>query len=67
MTDTLIAEPSNPTMARDERSEAPVLPIWEEIAARMRSLPDDSLAALPVDGAEEHDHYLYGTPKRSES
>jgi len=27
--------------------------------------PDDAWAALPADLAENHDHYLYGVPKRS--
>ena len=26
-------------------------------------LPDETLAQLPRDGAVEHDHYIYGTPK----
>ena len=33
----------------------------EEIAA---SIPTKELAALPHDGAKNHDHYLYGAPKR---
>jgi hypothetical protein len=27
-------------------------------------LPEDELARLPVDDAAQHDHYLYGLPKR---
>ena len=26
-------------------------------------LPDEKLARLPVDGAAQHDHYIYGLPK----
>ena len=26
-------------------------------------LSDESMAQLPTDGAEQHDHYIYGTPK----
>ena len=29
-------------------------------------LTEEELNNLPVDGAEEHDHYLYGTPKKSQ-
>ncbi|MEA5536825.1 hypothetical protein [Crocosphaera sp. XPORK-15E] len=29
-------------------------------------LIEEDLNNLPVDGAEEHDHYLYGTPKKSQ-
>ncbi|HTK75060.1 MAG TPA: AbrB/MazE/SpoVT family DNA-binding domain-containing protein [Gemmataceae bacterium] len=41
-------------------------PIWERIAARARALPPEALAGLPDDLASQHDHYLYGTPKRLE-
>ncbi|MCY3022372.1 MAG: hypothetical protein NTW87_25610 [Planctomycetota bacterium] len=33
-----------------------------ELAELGERLPAD--AELPVDGAAQHDHYLYGTPKR---
>jgi hypothetical protein len=26
--------------------------------------PEEALQALPIDGASQHDHYLYGAPKR---
>ena len=28
------------------------------------TLPDEVWERMPVDGAEQHDHYLYGVPKR---
>jgi putative addiction module CopG family antidote len=39
-------------------------PIGEIIDALMVDVPDDVLDRLPVDGASQHDHYIYGTPKR---
>jgi hypothetical protein len=39
-------------------------PIWEEIDELIRGVPPEELDKLPVDGAEQHDHYIYGTPKR---
>lgn len=30
-----------------------------------RDIPEEELARLPVDGAAQHDHYIYGLPKRS--
>jgi Arc/MetJ-type ribon-helix-helix transcriptional regulator len=39
-------------------------PIWEEIEEITASVPDEEFLKLPVDGAEQHDHYIYGTPKR---
>jgi hypothetical protein len=38
----------------------------EQIIALGASLPPDVLATLPTDGAAQHDHYLYGAPKRPE-
>ena len=38
----------------------------ERIVARARALPQETLDRLPADGASQHDHYVYGTPKRPE-
>ena len=38
--------------------------ISEVIAENMRDVPPEVLATLPNDGASEHDHYIYGSPKR---
>ena len=40
-------------------------PIWEEIADITSDLPMEEFRKLPRDGAEQLDHYIYGTPKRS--
>ena len=42
------------------------LPFWERIAALTADAPPEELAKVPTDGASQHDHYLYGTPKRPE-
>jgi hypothetical protein len=39
-------------------------PIWEVIEEENRSIPPEVWGALPSDLSEQHDHYLYGTPKR---
>ncbi len=41
-------------------------PIWQSIAAAAQGLSSDLAAALPTDGAAQHDHYIQGTPKRPE-
>ena len=41
-------------------------PIWERIAESVADAPPEELAKLPTDGASQHDHYIYGTPKRPE-
>lgn len=40
------------------------MPVWERIAEMAQALPDSVIEGLPVDGASEHDHYVYGLPKR---
>ncbi len=39
-------------------------PIWEVVDDLRKSIPPEEFAKLPKDGAEELDHYLYGSPKR---
>jgi Arc/MetJ-type ribon-helix-helix transcriptional regulator len=39
-------------------------PIGEIIDELMSDVPDDVLDRLPIDGAAQHDHYIYGLPKR---
>ncbi len=40
------------------------------LAARIREIwadmPDEVRAKLPADGASQHDHYIYGVPKREQ-
>ena len=40
-------------------------PISEVIAELMRDVPAEAWAMMPKDGASEHDHYIYGWPKRN--
>ncbi len=54
---TILAEPQMPQ--RDKRS------IWEVLSENMQGMPIEELEKLPTDGASEHDHYLYGAPKRN--
>ncbi len=51
----------SPPSAEENKSAAP--PIWEQFEQAGLALPEKVLAALPSDGASEHDHYIYGTPK----
>ena len=44
-------EPARPTM-------------WDAIEDLVAEIPEDVLEKLPVDGAENHDHYLYGARKK---
>jgi len=38
-------------------------PFWQFIEELTADIPPEVLETLPTDGAEQHDHYLYGTPK----
>ena len=39
-------------------------PIWEVIAEISGEIPDEEWEKLPSDGSVNHDHYLYGAPKK---
>ena len=39
--------------------------VWGAIDDIMRHVPEDVLRRLPADGAEQHDHHLYGSPKKA--
>ena len=34
------------------------------VLEEMRKVPADLMTALPTDGATQHDHFLYGWPKK---
>ena len=40
--------------------------IWEKIDELMQTLPKDAFEGMPTDGSLNHDHYLYGSPKREQ-
>lgn len=40
-------------------------PIWEIAQDLTQDITEDELQLLPVDGAEQHNHYIYGTPKEN--
>lgn len=53
-------------MLREEppRTREKARPIWEIITELSAQVPMEEWEKLPSDGAEQHDHYLYGSPKR---
>jgi ribbon-helix-helix CopG family protein len=53
-----LAEES-PSAARPRRH------ISEIIRENMSRVPPEIMATMPKDGASEHDHYIYGLPKRN--
>jgi Tfp pilus assembly protein PilN len=51
-------------LAQPESTRRPIGDIFEELSSQ---IPLEEWAQLPQDGAGQHDHYLYGSPKRSNS
>jgi len=61
LVDKLLKEEQEPQSRENSR------PIWEIITELSAEIPMEEWAKLPTDGAEQHDHYLYGSPKRRNS
>jgi Tfp pilus assembly protein PilN len=48
--------------AQRESTRRSISEIFDELSSQ---IPFEEWADLPRDGADQHDHYLYGSPKRS--
>jgi hypothetical protein len=75
--DALVCEAIEQRLAREEQhtkhSDIPPdtgsleetgTPIWELFEEASLAIPDEEVDRLPTDGSLQHDHYIYGTPKR---
>lgn len=51
---------------KENASEKPLQAAAEIILSSMRNIPPEIMATMPTDGASQHDHYIYGWPKREE-
>jgi hypothetical protein len=49
---------------RQPDAEKPLQTAADIVLERMRNVPTDAMARMPRDGASQHDHYIYGWPKR---
>ena len=54
------------TMSEEDllKRKRPEQPLWQMAEEILKDIPPEDLARMPTDGAEQHDHYIYGTPKR---
>ena len=43
---------------------APLREIADAILENMKDISSEIMATMPADGAAQHDHYIYGWPKR---
>jgi Arc/MetJ-type ribon-helix-helix transcriptional regulator len=58
-------EQAQATPVANQSDAAPAYkPIWEVFQELSASVPDEVWDALPTDLSQQHDHYIYGTPKR---
>jgi len=50
--------------AEEQPPIQPLRHIADMILENMRDVPAEVMASMPEDGASQHDHYIYGWPKR---
>lgn len=48
----------------ERQKSQPAKALWDAIQDIVRDVPDEVWERLPTDGSEQHDHYLYGSPKK---
>ncbi|GAP93573.1 hypothetical protein [Leptolyngbya sp. NIES-2104] len=57
--------PRGNALITDEPTEASEDETLIELMERLTAdMTEEEIAQLPKDGAEQHDHYIYGSPKR---
>jgi len=54
----------NKLASAEPSAEPPMQTAADVVLARMRNVPPEIMATMPKDGASQHDHYIYGWPKR---
>jgi hypothetical protein len=52
------------SMAPNPPVERPLQTAADIVLFHMRQVPPEMMATMPTDGASQHDHYIYGWPKR---
>ena len=55
---------ASPPPASQEPAAPAHKPIWEVFQELSADVPGEVWESLPPDLSEQHDHYIYGTPKR---
>jgi len=49
---------------RPREATQPLRHIADMILENMKDVPPEIMATMPKDGASQHDHYIYGWPKK---
>ena len=47
-----------------QKHQSSATSLWDILDRAAANIPPEERAMMPVDGSYNHDHYLYGTPKR---
>lgn len=48
----------------ERQKSQPAKNLWDVIQDIVKDVPDEVWERVPADGSEQHDHYLYGSPKK---
>lgn len=51
--------------SRPSAARRPLQTAAEIILSSMSDVPPEIMATMPKDGASQHDHYIYGKPKKN--
>ena len=63
--DALVREALDSILAAPPHASAqPLQTAADLVLRRMSNVPAEAMASMPRDGASQHDHYIYGWPKR---
>jgi hypothetical protein len=54
----------NKLASEESATEHPLQTAADIVISHMRNVPPEVMATLPKDGASQHDHYIYGWPKK---
>ena len=54
----------NKLASAEPSAERPLQTAADIVLAHMRNVPPEIMATMPEDGASQHDHYIYGWPKK---
>jgi hypothetical protein len=54
----------NKLASEEPSGQNPLQKAADIVLAHMRKVPPEIMETMPIDGASQHDHYIYGWPKR---
>jgi hypothetical protein len=59
-----LADSAAAPMLSESAAEKPLQTAADIVRSHMGKVPPEVMATMPTDGASQHDHYIYGWPKR---